>query len=365
MLANPFQALDNIALEQSLLKLAATERDVDADIILHLLVVKERRLYAPAGYDSLFNYCTGRLGFSRSTAYRRKAVVDKAEAFPELIGRLREGRLHLCAAATVAPHLELASATDLLDAVEGLSHREVETFLAKTWRKQAEPPKPAERPSSSVETSLKLDFGLEPVRVAASTDPHDEPGVTVADPAKKMTQRTVVRPVSADNSRVSVTLSDKTIENLRRAQELLGGRTDDDILFRALERLLDQIAPERRHARRQARSERSAEKGLAASLPEAHSETAPRTSRRGRIRDRDQAIVDGRGQCGFVADDGTRCGAKTFLEVDHIMPWALGGPSTVENQRPLCRVHNAYLAELTFGPWGRRRASSGQASPRP
>lgn len=356
MLVNPFESLDSCVLEQNLLKLAAAERDVNADIILHLLVVKERRLYAPAGYDSLFNYCTGRLGFSRSTAYRRKAVVDRAETFPGLIERLREGRLHLCAAATVAPHLEPASATKLLDAVEGMSHREVESFLVKTWRAKSEPPKPAEKLSSSVETGLKLDLASEPVQVAASSN-LDEPVATAAAPTKTE-QRTIVRPVSVDKSRVSVTLSDKTIENLQRAKQLLGGKTDDDILFRALERLLDQIAPERRHARRQARSERSGGKDAEGSFPETPFAKSPRASRRGPLRDRDQVMVEGGQQCCFVADDGTRCEARTFLEIDHVIPWALGGPSTLENQRALCRTHNAFLAELTFGPWNGERSTS-------
>jgi hypothetical protein len=352
MLVNPFATLDSKALEQNLLRLAAIERDVNADIILHLLLVKERRLYAPAGYDSLFAYCTGRLGFSRSTAYRRKAIVDRAQAFPELIDRLRDGRLHLCAAATVAPHLEPASAAKLLDAVEGMSHREVESFLVKTWRAQSNPSKPAEKPNLNAETGLKLDFASKPLHVAASTNP-DAPVATAAP------QRTIVRPVSLDQSRVSVTLSDRTLENLERAKELLGGKTDDAVLFRALERLLDQIAPERRHARRQARSNRNANGASGASFPKTPFAKAPRTSRRGPVRERDQVMVDGGGQCSFVADDGTRCAARTFLEVDHVMPWALGGPSTLENQRPLCRTHNVYLATLTFGPWGGEPSAGG------
>ena len=99
MLSNPYKSLGDSDLERSLMARAQAEREANADIILHLLVVKERKLYAPKGYDSLFAYCTGRLGFSRSTAYRRKAVVDKAADFPALIDRLKDGRLQLCAAA--------------------------------------------------------------------------------------------------------------------------------------------------------------------------------------------------------------------------------------------------------------------------
>ena len=131
MLCNPFESLADAELEQNLLALARVERDTNANIILHLMVVQERQLYVPAGYDSLFSYCVGKLGFSRSTAYRRKAVVDKVADFPELIERLRDGRLHLCAAAKIATHLETETAAELLEAVVGMSHREVEVYLVK------------------------------------------------------------------------------------------------------------------------------------------------------------------------------------------------------------------------------------------
>src|SRR5690349_132780 len=113
MLVNPFAQLDDAALNQGLERLSANQRSDDADIILHLLVVKERRLFVAAGYDTLANYCLGKWRYSRSTAYRRVAVVEQVEAFPELVDRLRDGRLHLCAAALVARRLEAATAREL------------------------------------------------------------------------------------------------------------------------------------------------------------------------------------------------------------------------------------------------------------
>ncbi|MBI3016565.1 MAG: HNH endonuclease [Deltaproteobacteria bacterium] len=34
--------------------------------------------------------------------------------------------------------------------------------------------------------------------------------------------------------------------------------------------------------------------------------------------------------------------------IDHIHPWSLGGDSTPENLRLLCRTHNQWRAEKTF-----------------
>lgn len=37
------------------------------------------------------------------------------------------------------------------------------------------------------------------------------------------------------------------------------------------------------------------------------------------------------------------------VEVDHIYPRAKGGPSTVDNCRLLCRIHNDLAARLIYG----------------
>jgi 5-methylcytosine-specific restriction endonuclease McrA len=55
------------------------------------------------------------------------------------------------------------------------------------------------------------------------------------------------------------------------------------------------------------------------------------------------------GRCTYLSPDGHRCGSRWQLELDHVRPAALGGPSTVENLRLRCRIHNAPHAEETFG----------------
>ena len=50
---------------------------------------------------------------------------------------------------------------------------------------------------------------------------------------------------------------------------------------------------------------------------------------------------------------GKICGSRYQIEIDHIMPWAMGGSSAIENLRCLCDQHNRHRAEETFG--SRRR----------
>jgi hypothetical protein len=47
--------------------------------------------------------------------------------------------------------------------------------------------------------------------------------------------------------------------------------------------------------------------------------------------------------------DGKRCGSTWRLELDHVIPVALGGETSVENLRVLCRAHNQYKAERVLG----------------
>ena len=54
-------------------------------------------------------------------------------------------------------------------------------------------------------------------------------------------------------------------------------------------------------------------------------------------------------QCAYVAPDGRRCIARSFLEVHHDEPWARGGTNESANLKLLCRAHNRFFAEQDFG----------------
>lgn len=69
-----------------------------------------------------------------------------------------------------------------------------------------------------------------------------------------------------------------------------------------------------------------------------------------------------RGQCAFVSASGHRCLEREFLELHHIHPYALDGPTTVANIALRCRRHNQYEAEVAFGPRERSPSVSGKGS---
>jgi hypothetical protein len=55
------------------------------------------------------------------------------------------------------------------------------------------------------------------------------------------------------------------------------------------------------------------------------------------------------GRCTFTAADGTRCGSRRQLELDHVLAVARGGTSTAANLTIRCRGHNLLRAEHDFG----------------
>jgi HNH endonuclease len=55
------------------------------------------------------------------------------------------------------------------------------------------------------------------------------------------------------------------------------------------------------------------------------------------------------GCCQWQLSSGGVCGSRTRVELDHIVPVALGGESTVSNMRLLCAVHNGLAARQVFG----------------
>ena len=57
-----------------------------------------------------------------------------------------------------------------------------------------------------------------------------------------------------------------------------------------------------------------------------------------------------------------RCDERGFLEFHHRKAFATGGATTVDNLERRCRAHNAYEAELFFGPFLAREERASYAA---
>ena len=55
------------------------------------------------------------------------------------------------------------------------------------------------------------------------------------------------------------------------------------------------------------------------------------------------------GRCQWPLDGGGTCDSTLRVELDHVVPRARGGPSTIDNCRLLCRSHNDLAARIAYG----------------
>lgn len=322
--------------------LAARARETTVELVAHLAELDKRKLYLPLGYASLFAYCTGALRLAEHAAYNRIEAARICREFPIVLERLADGSVNLSTLRLVAPHLTPEDYRDVLQKAAGRSKREVEELVARLCPKEDAPviirklpaqapvrqvlPSPVEQPS--------------PARPAVAADSQSvappEPS-----PLSRPGPRPAVTPLAPERYRLQFNVDRETQENLRRAQDLLRREIPDGdpgaIFKRALTLLLEDVA------RR---------KFAVTSRPRASRGTAPGSRDIPAKVMRAVWLRDG-GRCAYIGKNGRRCGAETFLEFHHIDPHAFEGPPTVENISLRCRQHNAYEAELIFGPYPR------------
>src|SRR5947208_12482543 len=77
----------------------------EADLLLHLGEIDERKLHLDRAFSSMFTFCTRELGFSEGAAYNRIFVARAGRRLPAVIEAVRSGRVHLAGLRLLAPHL--------------------------------------------------------------------------------------------------------------------------------------------------------------------------------------------------------------------------------------------------------------------
>ncbi len=148
----------------------------------------------------------------------------------------------------------------------------------------------------------------------------------------------LVQPLSPDRYRITFTASGDTCELLELAQDLLrhtvASGDPAQIVGRALQVLVEDLVRRKFSVTQRPRASR----GQAD-----ESRNVPAEVQRA-------VYIRDRGRCSFIGIGGRRCCERTFLEFHHLIPYAAGGRATVDNIALRCRAHNAYEAEMFYGP---------------
>ena len=303
--------VENEELLASLSTLVRHENEITSDVLAHLAEVDERRLHLDLGFPSLFAYCVEALGFSESGAGRRIAAVRVCRRYPGAFEQVARGELHLSALCALAPHLDEGNAGELLEVCTGKTRRQVDELLAARF------------PKADVPDAVR------------------------------------VEPLSVDRYSLQFTIDGEALAELEAVRALArhrcpGGELAElfKLALRALKKDLEKQrfgVGRRPRARRDVAAHSPGGSEGPSSSGGADGSGKKRESRRIPAEVARTVYVRDGGECAFVAPDGRRCGSRAFLEIDHVLPAAVGGLSRVENLRLRCRAHNQQQARGYFG----------------
>jgi 5-methylcytosine-specific restriction endonuclease McrA len=305
------------------------ERHATAELIALLMEFDVRRLYLAAGCSSLFTYCTQVLYLTEHAAYGRIEAARAARKFPVILERLHDGTLSLTALGLLAPHLTAENHVRVLGAAEHKSKREVGQLVAALRPKPDVAPMLRKLPGPMLSAAPSTPPGAADT-LPTSTAP-DDPAAAMVLPLR----RADVKPLAPERFKLQLTLSRATHDKLRRIQDLLRHTVPDGDLEKIVDKALTLLLE---HAER---TKMSATPRPRCGGSQTTTRRIPAAVKRA-VWDRDG------GRCAFHGSEG-RCQETGFLEFHHVVPYAVGGETRVENLQLRCRAHNALEAERWFG----------------
>ena len=385
-------------------KLAGLDHQIHVFVIDHLLEIEARRVYLSRGFSSLFDYVKRGLGYSDAATWRRINAMKLCTRIDGVRERLWDGSLTLDAAAQLqaaferrdrergrgagagtgsamgsngsarpapepkpGPVLDVSVQKALVEQAAGKSTREVTKMLADVDPALAVPADRL-RPLGEGRWELKAVIdadchrGLEQLKgLLSHVDPHMTLGQLVGrlvnegldrhDPGRPPRRgRTRSAPAGADRPPAA---KRKANSDGDAARSRSGATQADARLRRRRRRQAHPAASLRRHSDSRSRTphtERDSN-GRAPSVakqparPADISTSAPKSCpRAGRAISaevkREIWQRDG-GRCRFVDPrTGRRCASRHLLQIDHVLPCALGGGAQPENLRLLCFAHH-------------------------
>lgn len=320
-----------------LASLLCRERASLVDFILALASFDRHKLYVELGYSSLFHYLREELSLSEGTAYYRMTAAQLVQRFPQITPPLRDGWLCITTVVELKKLLKEDNCDHVLPQFFHKSRRETQRLVAAAAPMESPP-----------QRDVICSVALPPAEAAS---PATQSQMLVAYPPRALeplAPPAAVVPLTAEQHRLHVTVSAKFLESLDAAKAALShkypaGRLED-ILAEGLELIV------KAHAKRKALTDAPRTDTQAAHV-HAHEDDHGRkqVGRYLPAKVRREVWRRDQGHCQWPLARGGVCGSTHQLEFDHMTARALGGESTVDNLRLVCRAHNQIAAQRTFG----------------
>ena len=322
--------------------LLKNEQHAMADFLVALAEFDRQRAWLALGYSGLFPFLHQKLGLSKSASFFRKTAAELIQRYPEIVEPLRDGRLCLSTMASVAKVLTPANRAEVLPRFFHRSALEAKTIVAEF----APVPNPPTRTVVTVTPVRELPPAPAQMAVTdGARGSHAEPGPdestndridqVILQPSPSLR----VEPLTPTVTRIHVSVSPAFVTKLEDARLALSrsmpGADAEAILSAGLDLLLARDAKKRGLVEKPRSTLDDAE-----DAPD--SDHVPAAVER-EVRKRDGDC------CQWQLESGGICGSRFQIQLDHIIPLALGGKSVLKNLRLLCAPHNKWAARQKLG----------------
>ncbi len=321
----PLQQLEASALTSRLYELRKQERGLLVEFLHCLGELERRKVHLEIGFSSVFVFLTDHLGYPRASAYRRFTACRMLVRFPVLGAYLTDGRLNLTTVVELRDVLTEDNLAQTLDRAAGRTEEQMRELVA-AMRPRPEPDDLLRRlPRPRVEPEPPAT--LPGLSLAPPPPPIPAPPAPASTPAPA---RMTITPISEERRVLRVTVGRQVVEDLEAVRSALShvlpGATLETILGECVRRTREALERRRRGAGKKTSHGTPRGRHVPAAI-------------RAEVWKRDE------GRCTFTGSEGHRCGSTYQLELHHILAFALGGPTTVENLTLHCASHNRYVAE--------------------
>ena len=299
--------------------LAKRDRDLEALLLVTILEIKSRNLQIGCGYSGIADYCERALNMSEDQAWKRSRAATVIGGFPEFLGLFMEDQISISTLAVISAKITQANSEQFFAFVPGKSKRAVEAFTRRMGFNGVLAP----------ETDDEVEFS---VRIPRSL-------LDAIEEELHHLRRSRAGAMCSSKDELKRLLLEKACVHRKPTPSSWPGAGAGEEPSASVEPVIESAST--------SSAKHPEARGPGAGAPqtsnhEMRSRYIPAATRRA-VQERDG------GQCTFVSEDGVRCMAKHYLEMDHRRPYAWGVDHSSSNLRLLCRAHNQSLAEEIMG----------------
>lgn len=340
MKSSKFQGWSNEQLRTSLEKWVSNERRSSVVVIEHVAEVMARRSFVDWGFANIYDYLIKGLSYSERAAHRRIQAAQAMIQVPEIKEEIESGALNLSQVTMVQSAIRQEQKMNGTVSVE--QKRELfGELLNKTV----------------VETQKILDqtFETSPIFSQEKHKHDDSVEITVRMPKELFEIFTRIKELnshSVPNGHWAEILAIVGNDYLKRNDPLLKSKVSAEATQRSCTKVV--ISRAAKSLERTTKNtflseerdgcgatESNSQKSVKQSASDALAQDAKFSTARKSIRPRVKRFVFQRDRCcQYKNVDGSICGSRYQLEIDHIKPKFTGGSDEIENLRLLCRGHN-------------------------